>query len=95
MKQFYMRAVRTDFEKAASDIEFFITVEAETEEEARRILLEGEYDEVDINDYNTLDTDFYETASVGDVWPDSIDILSEEDVEPEIPEVEEPTSQFP
>lgn len=95
MKQFHMRAVRTDYEEVAVDIEFFIIVEAETEEEARQMLIDGEYDEQDIDDYNTLSTGFCETTSIGDVWPDSIDILSEEGVEDDESDVEEPTSQFP
>lgn len=92
VRQFRMRAVRTDYEEVAVTYEFFVSVEAESREEAIQMMIDGEYDEGTVEEYNTLNTDPCETLEVGDVEPESIDILSEGDDEPE---VEEPTSQFP
>lgn len=91
-KQFRIRACRTDYEVVAADYEFFITIEAESREEALRMILEGEYEESEVEEYNSLGTDPIETQECGDVWDDSVMFLDEDDDE-EL--VEEPTSQFP
>jgi hypothetical protein len=90
-----MRAVRTDHETVAVDYEIFVTIEAESEEEARQKLIDGDYWEEDVDDYITLGTETYDTIEKGEIWPDTIDILSEEEVEDDEADVEEPTSQFP
>lgn len=92
-KQFRIRACRTDYEVVAADYEFFITIEAESREEALRMMLEGEYEEREVEEYNSLGTDPVETQERGDVWNDSVEFLDEEDDEEEL--VEEPVSQFP
>lgn len=73
MKKYTLKFDREDCEMTSINYTITAVVEAETEEEARQLIAEGEYEEIDW-DFKCLG-DCYETLEHGDIDPETIEII--------------------